>query len=225
MKSRIAVMFGVIAVLALGFGNARATTIKAGFPGEPSLATTGGILDSFFGLTNLDRINDDLDGLWQTGGTLDIFSIGKYASFDHDFGYLDDGDQFTSILDNPNGSSSTSFDILDTQTPFRFGLKANRDKLLWSSLASDNQNGEDHMVSWRILEGEYAGSFVFGWEDYRGLGDRDYNDLVLVISGIGLYDPLGGGPNVIPQVPVPAAVWLFGSGLLGLFGLLRRRPA
>jgi len=26
-------------------------------------------------------------------------------------------------------------------------------------------------------------------------------------------------------VPVPAAVWLFGSGMLGLFGVLRRRPS
>lgn len=28
--------------------------------------------------------------------------------------------------------------------------------------------------------------------------------------------------NFIPQVPVPAAVWLFGSGLLGLIGIARR---
>jgi hypothetical protein len=29
----------------------------------------------------------------------------------------------------------------------------------------------------------------------------------------------------VPQVPVPAAVWLFGSGLLGLIGVARRRKA
>lgn len=29
--------------------------------------------------------------------------------------------------------------------------------------------------------------------------------------------------NVIPDVPVPAAVWLFGSGLIGLVGVARRR--
>jgi hypothetical protein len=28
-----------------------------------------------------------------------------------------------------------------------------------------------------------------------------------------------------PTVPLPAAVWLFGSGLLGLFGVGRRRAA
>jgi hypothetical protein len=29
----------------------------------------------------------------------------------------------------------------------------------------------------------------------------------------------------VPQVPVPAAVWLFGSGLLGLIGVARRKTA
>jgi hypothetical protein len=35
------------------------------------------------------------------------------------------------------------------------------------------------------------------------------------------------GPDVsdIPQVPVPAAVWLFGSGLLGLVGVARRKKS
>lgn len=37
--------------------------------------------------------------------------------------------------------------------------------------------------------------------------------------------PNGGGSLKIPGVPVPAAVWLFGSGLLGLIGIARRRRA
>ena len=31
--------------------------------------------------------------------------------------------------------------------------------------------------------------------------------------------------QVIPAVPVPAAVWLFGSGLIGLVGIARRKKA
>ena len=34
-------------------------------------------------------------------------------------------------------------------------------------------------------------------------------------------DPSGG----IPPVPVPAAVWLFGTALIGLFGFGKRRKA
>ena len=36
---------------------------------------------------------------------------------------------------------------------------------------------------------------------------------------------LGGVGLTITAVPVPAAVWLFGSGLLGLAGFARRRTA
>jgi hypothetical protein len=31
--------------------------------------------------------------------------------------------------------------------------------------------------------------------------------------------------QIVPAIPVPAAVWLFGSGLLGLIGLARRKTA
>jgi len=59
------------------------------------------------------------------------------------------------------------------------------------------------------------------------------NSLVLVLSGAdGLsmsdfinvsfqYGTSFDEPNVV--VPVPAAVWLFGSGLLGLVGIARKR--
>jgi hypothetical protein len=36
---------------------------------------------------------------------------------------------------------------------------------------------------------------------------------------------VGGSSTPPPSVPLPAAVWLFGSGLLGLFGVGRRRAA
>jgi len=34
-----------------------------------------------------------------------------------------------------------------------------------------------------------------------------------------------GGVQVAPTVPIPAAAWLFGSGLIGLIGLARRKKA
>ena len=68
------------------------------------------------------------------------------------------------------------------------------------------------MVSWLITDGDYAGDYVIAWEDLKKLGDRDYNDLVVRVSGASV-------------VPVPAAVWLFGSGLLGLVGIARRNKS
>lgn len=85
---------------------------------------------------------------------------------------------------------------------------------------------EDH------YSGFLGGAFIFG--DNPDVS-RDFG----VLSGWGLLDycKVGGGPcnpysaslgysnNWIfeARVPVPAAVWLFGSGLIGLIGIARRR--
>ncbi len=51
-------------------------------------------------------------------------------------------------------------------------------------------------------------------------------DLMSVTVAFGLTDQTGVGfSGFVEQtvVPVPAAVWLFGSGLIGLFGIARRK--
>ena len=60
-----------------------------------------------------------------------------------------------------------------------------------------------------------AGSLLLGAGSYSV-------DIIVVASPFG-----GGGAYVEVQsaIPVPAAVWLFGSGLLGLVGLARRKKA
>lgn len=50
------------------------------------------------------------------------------------------------------------------------------------------------------------------------------------LNEIGNYDinlscTFGACPTAAPTVPVPAAVWLFGSGLIGLIGIARRKKA
>ena len=57
----------------------------------------------------------------------------------------------------------------------------------------------------------FKGDIIVGFGDNAGDGDR----LDLVIA-------LRGDTN---EVPVPGAIWLLGSGLLGLVGVRRRRQA
>lgn len=66
--------------------------------------------------------------------------------------------------------------------------------------------------------GHFVGDGFFNVFEYDEFGD---STLALVGSYI---LPLGTTPPVA-VIPVPAAVWLFGSGLLGLIGIARRRRA
>ena len=52
--------------------------------------------------------------------------------------------------------------------------------------------------------------------------DRDYTAKGKTVH-VGLYAEWDASTQFIAPVPVPAAVWLFGSGLLGLAGLARRK--
>jgi len=79
-------------------------------------------------------------------------------------------------------------------------------------VASDWFNGIDSLPASIPQFSDLAG--VFGWvESY---------DLTGVTGGLGVeYSSL----NTTSVVPVPAAVWLFGSGLIGLVGFARRKKA
>ena len=195
-----------------------ASTMILPSPNEADLIGTGGILDNEFGLGNLQRIDDDIDLYWKfTGQEATVTAIAKYAGYRQYFGFIDGNDSFTSLLYVPymNGQSNT-FSEADSDSPFRFGLNPSGSPLL-SSDPSDNifcqpscSDPQDHMVSWLITGGAYVGDYVVAWEDLTDLGDHDYNDLVVRVSGVAV-------------VPVPASVWLFASGLLGLAAIKRRR--
>ena len=86
--------------------------------------------------------------------------------------------------------------------------------------------------------GSYNGSFPYELQTGAVTDCADGAFYVLDhAASVPLGDPsgFGGVPYVIhlegtisgelPAVPVPAAVWLFGSGLLGLVGVARRRQA
>lgn len=208
---------GIIVLLFSQFSWANTLILPSLF--EPDLVGSGGILDSEFGLANLQRIDDDLDQYWSVAGDeVAVTAVAKYAGYKQTFGFIDSDDNFTSLLYVPSMSGqSNTFTASDSGSPFRFGLDPSGSPL-FSSDPLDNiicgwflcSAAKDHMVSWLITGGEYAGDYVIAWEDLKLLGDRDYNDLVVRVSGVAV-------------VPVPAALWLFLSGLAGLAAITRRR--
>jgi hypothetical protein len=72
-----------------------------------------------------------------------------------------------------------------------------------------------------------SSNFILGLNDGNGW----IADSAVVSLGANAYSvTFGTGANVIevdvqivPAIPVPAAVWLFGSGLIGLVGVARRK--
>ena len=69
------------------------------------------------------------------------------------------------------------------------------------------------------------GDEIFVWAGIEAGGTRGgFGDAFNTLS-MSFSDDTGIAPSDISAVPVPAAVWLFGSGLLGLVGVARRKAA
>ena len=189
---------------------------------EVSLLGAGGILDSHFGLVNLQSIDGNDDQMWAGLAMCNVSVVAKYSAYSHNFGYIDASDNFISVLSNIGEGSgqSASFNAGDSGAPFHFGLDSGYEPL-WSSAMNGNADGgKDHMVSWLITGGKHAGDVIIAWEDLHGLGDHDYNDVVLRLSGV--HQHQHRHQHGVSPVPVPPAVWLFLSGLIGVVGIARR---
>ena len=85
------------------------------------------------------------------------------------------------------------------------------DLIAWSLSGTSNSGGFN-----------YAGPAAFGVDtDPATIVTLDISD-ARTITDLNVYIHIG---NDFPEVPLPASVWLFGSGLLGLLGMARRKLA
>jgi hypothetical protein len=95
----------------------------------------------------------------------------------------------------------------------------------YNLLATDTLN--TNTTSAEFLNGELSVTLNSAWTG--GFFQVGFNNLVGNYDSSGMfYDNAclsNDGSCGAPPVPVPAAVWLFGSGLLGLVGVARRRKA
>jgi len=237
------------ALAALGLAAAQANALCTfGGSGEPSLQ---GSFNSMLGANTLNAstacLSDGNDAAWSTVGSIGQIDIVLELAGNANtnvFGVYDlnDPNARLSIFSGSDtvgdqavlrlrqtvdgwrlsvqqvGSSGWTHQFISTSA-FGFYLSVQGEGTFYSQ-TSRNADGVDHLYAYRgtgtpFLSGPLQGEFfsrqdyILAWEDLRGGGDRDYQDFVAIVQDI-------------TPVPLPPAVLLLISGLVGLAGVSRR---
>lgn len=154
-----------------------------------------------------------LDGNDWLAGQVHFNTASQINSIQGYLGGGDNGDSFTiSLYDN---AGSLPGNVLESAA---------------ASFSSTGWNGASNL-NWSVGAGDYWVAFEVQGSDTLAFGTAPVGALnplthtaFNVGSGYQAY-PMSFGMQVdaTPAVPVPAAVWLLGSGLIGLVGISRRK--
>lgn len=152
-----------------------------------------------------------LDGNWTLGNVSNAPATVTDGSISFNAGTL-----FTGTVLN----GSTIFSFVDEPLQYldpQGGLNSlSSDGNIFGPLSYSGNNvfavGDTIYLDWKILSGSATGLS----------GDLGFS---LINVGDGFYLPGSATVGISSVVPLPAAGWLFGSGLIGLAGMARRRKA
>ena len=248
MSNKVSVLRCAL-LTALGLAASQANALCTfGGSGESSLQ---GSFNSMLGANTLSATNacldDGSDAAWTTVGSIGqidiVLELAGNAST-NTFGVYDlnDPNRRLTVFDGADGvgdqailrlrqttggwrvsvqeigSGGWTHQFISTSA-FGFYLSVQGEGTFYSQTGR-NADGVDHLYAYQgtgtpFLSGALAGEvfsandYILAWEDLLGGGDRDYQDFVAVVQDIS-------------PVPLPPAVLLLISGLVGLAGVSRR---
>jgi len=220
----ITTMFLACVVLSRSaLGTPLETTINTG--NEESVANIMDTIMTDDGIT-LVRVSDVKDELWTLAGDRvgTVLVRARFAGYNNTFGVIPGTDSglngFQGVASSlggngiaGNGGTESSLMDLGLSGDFRLAIETPTGTI-WSSLASDNVDSMDHMVTW--VDANDPFHYFVAFEDIAfPASDGDFNDVVIELHNV--LD----GPSSVPE---PGTLALAVIGLAG-FGYVRRRKA
>ena len=80
-------------------------------------------------------------------------------------------------------------------------------------------------TDFNLIDSINTTGLIPGWNSFQDITAID-GDLFLADRGtqsIYRFTECLDCPQNVPEIPIPASIWLFGSGLIGLIGVARRK--
>ncbi|MGO8753772.1 MAG: DUF4114 domain-containing protein [Gallionellaceae bacterium] len=184
------------------------------------LATILNSIEASEGIS-LMRVSDYNDQFWSWAGDGEatVQVVARFAGYDDIFGVIPAADSgLNDFIPVVSSLSNNGISLNGTETPlpelsgeFLLAISTPSGQI-WTSLATDNSDSMDHMVTW--VNANDPENYFVAFEDLAFPGaDGDFNDIVLELNNV------VDGPSSVPE---PGILALMVLGFAGL-GYARRR--
>jgi hypothetical protein len=178
----------------------------------------------YFDATAFDNVGTGYGTSDLTLTGADDLKISDFTFFNIAGSLFVDGNGTGTLVDNGNGTGEWTLDIPlyaiwnDIRIDFSgFNLSSNASYQLGAYVYDPLTGQYINEVTGSSMSYETGDTFLVG----QGVVTDTDNPFYGIEITMGVY----GNDPVLSEVPVPAAVWLFGSGLIGLIGVARRKKA
>jgi len=195
-----------------------AVALIASFPARAAFVFSGGMTEllpvtkndfnaqlqglGFDQMTTEAQLSVDMDG------SVTFYYIAAEAAYINSFNY---GSSST-ITENNDSFNWDGWDSFTINVAAGEILDFSFTSVAVSALTPVDNVSSTNLEGLGIMTGGSMSELVLAYNDnLLGIGDSDYDDMLVRAEFRSV------------EMPVPAAIWLFGSGLLGLIGIARRR--